>query len=167
MSSARTVDGRAGGSTDEWGTPQKFYDLLDEEFGFSLDPCAADEKIAKCPEYIPPEFDGLKAEWGDHKCFVNFPYSRAKEWAAKIVDQFHKGALVVVLCAARTDTAWFHLLARHASEIRFIRGRLSFVGPSGKATGAPFPSAVFVFNHEDDGMDLRVKFWEVPREVRR
>lgn len=54
---------------------------------------------------------------------------------------------VVFLLPARTDTAWFHdLVLPHASEIRFIRGRLHF---SGHKNAAPFPSMVVVFKKGD------------------
>ena len=33
--------------TDQWATPQEFYDELNAEFGFDLDPCA-DEGNHKC-----------------------------------------------------------------------------------------------------------------------
>ena len=41
-----------------WCTPQDFFDKLNEEFRFVLDP-AATEKTAKCPLYYTPETDGL------------------------------------------------------------------------------------------------------------
>lgn len=30
--------------SDEWSTPQQFFDQLNEEFGFTLDPCASPAK---------------------------------------------------------------------------------------------------------------------------
>jgi site-specific DNA-methyltransferase (adenine-specific) len=36
--------------TAEWATPQNFFDELDREFGFTLDPCATDEN-AKYERY--------------------------------------------------------------------------------------------------------------------
>ncbi len=45
---------------------------------------------------------------------------------------------------ARTDTAWWHdWVVGHATEVRFIRGRLKF---GGSKSGAPFPSAVVVYD---------------------
>jgi len=35
---------------NNWETPQKIFDELDEEFGFNLDVCA-DEGNAKCERY--------------------------------------------------------------------------------------------------------------------
>lgn len=29
---------------DDWGTPQDLFDALNKEFGFTLDPCADDNK---------------------------------------------------------------------------------------------------------------------------
>ena len=50
----------------------------------------------------------------------------------------------MLLVPARTDTAWWHdWIVGHATEVRFIRGRLRF-GDS-KAS-APFPSAVVVYD---------------------
>jgi site-specific DNA-methyltransferase (adenine-specific) len=59
----------------------------------------------------------------------------------KAYEESLRGALVVCLVPARTDTAWWHDYAMHG-EIQFIRGRLKF---SGGKTNAPFPSAVIVF----------------------
>ena len=50
----------------EWATPQDFYDKLNSEFGFNLDPCATRE-TAKCKTYFTPESDGLKQDWGGRK----------------------------------------------------------------------------------------------------
>lgn len=36
---------------EDWATPQDFFDKLDEEFHFDLDPCA-DAENAKCKEYF-------------------------------------------------------------------------------------------------------------------
>ena len=50
-------------ATDEWETPQDFFDKLDAEFHFTLDVCATDEN-AKCPNYFTRAQDGLSREWG-------------------------------------------------------------------------------------------------------
>lgn len=36
---------------DEWATPQDFFDTLDREFHFTLDPCANAENH-KCNQYL-------------------------------------------------------------------------------------------------------------------
>ena len=52
------------------------------------------------------------------------------------------GKTIVLLVPSRTDTRWFHDYALKATEIRFIKGRLTF----GDATNsAPFPSCLVIF----------------------
>lgn len=48
---------------DDWSTPQDFFDKLDKEFHFDLDPCA-DENNHKCETYFTKEQNGLKHSWG-------------------------------------------------------------------------------------------------------
>ena len=43
----------------DWATPQDFYDKLDSEFHFTLDPCA-DESNHKCDKYFTEKENGLE-----------------------------------------------------------------------------------------------------------
>lgn len=49
--------------TDEWATPQYVFDMLNEEFHFTLDAAATAEN-AKCERFYTKEQDGLKMPWG-------------------------------------------------------------------------------------------------------
>ncbi len=127
-----------------WATPQDFFDKLNDEFGFNLDPCAIPEN-AKCERFFTPEMDGLKQNWGGAKVFCNPPYGRKiGAWVQKCYEESQKpDTTVVLLIPARTDTAYFHDYIYHkAKEIRFVRGRLKF---GGAKCGAPFPSMVVIF----------------------
>ena len=129
--------------TDEWPTPQAFFDALDAEFHFTLDPCAASDN-AKCRRFFTKDQDGLAQDWGRHHVFCNPPYGRTmREWTRKCFEASRAGALVVLLAHARTDTRWFHdWVYGKATEIRFLKGRLRF--GDGKQS-APFPSLVAIF----------------------
>lgn len=50
-------------NSNEWSTPQVFYDKLNAEFGFTLDPCATDDNH-KCDKYFTVDDDGLSQDWG-------------------------------------------------------------------------------------------------------
>ena len=127
--------------TDQWETPQDFFDNLNEEFHFTLDPCA-DEYNHKCARYFTKEQDGLKQSWIG-SVFCNPPYGRKiGKWVEKAYFSALEGAVVVMLIPARTDTKYFHDYILGKAEIRFIKGRLRF-GNSKKS--APFPSMVVVF----------------------
>jgi site-specific DNA-methyltransferase (adenine-specific) len=85
-------------ATEEWPTPQAFFDALDREFGFTLDPCATTAN-AKCPLYFTKSVDGLAQDWGRHVVFCNPPYGRAVlRWARKSYEAALHGAVVVLLC---------------------------------------------------------------------
>ncbi len=128
--------------TDMWGTPQATFDELDAEFGFNLDVCAVPEN-AKCPRFFTPEVDGLAQEWAGNVCWMNPPYGRQiGKWVEKAHEASRRGATVVALLPARTDTRWFHEHIKDAAEIRFIRGRLYFNDSDGRA---PFPNMVVVW----------------------
>lgn len=130
--------------TDLWETPQSFYDELDKEFQFTLDPCATPEN-AKCEMFFTNEMNGLTQNWGGNRVFCNPPYGKEiGKWVKKAYEESKKSnTTVVMLIPARTDTAYFHDYIYHkAKEIRFVKGRLKF-GQSKNA--APFPSMVVVF----------------------
>lgn len=127
--------------TDEWPTPQSLFDALDQEFGFTLDPCATREN-AKCRQFLTKAEDGLNYNWANHTVFMNPPYGRAiGAWMRKAYESTKAGALVVCLVPARTDTTWWHRYAMRG-EIRLLRGRLRF---EGGRHSAPFPSAIVIF----------------------
>ena len=128
--------------SDNWATPQSFYEDLDREFNFNLDPCA-DSQNHKCENYYTAEDDGLSQNWGGYKVFCNPPYSNIAAWVEKAYREGCKdNTLVVLLIPARTDTRYFHDYILHRSEIRFVKGRLKF--GEGK-NSAPFPSMVVIF----------------------
>ena len=130
--------------SNEWDTPQDFYDKLNQEFSFDLDPCSTHSN-AKTQMHYTQEEDGLKQDWGGHAVFMNPPYGRdICKWVQKAYEESLKpNTTVVCLIPARTDTSYWHdYIFGKAQDIRFIRGRLKF-GDSKNA--APFPSAVVVF----------------------
>ena len=132
-------------TTDEWATPQDFFDMLDAEFRFTLDVCATAEN-AKVSQYFSKLDDGLSQPW-EGVCWMNPPYGRGiGGWVRKAYESSLGGATVVCLIPARTDTAYWHDYAMRAAEIRLVRGRLHFGGGhEGTAHNAPFPCAVVVF----------------------
>ena len=130
-------------ATDNWSTPQDFFDKLNDEFHFTLDVCA-DETNHKCEHYYTKEIDGLSRPWiGTVWC--NPPYGRKiGQWVRRALFASVAGNTVVMLLPARTDTKWFHdyIYKRDNVEIRFIKGRLKF---GGCKNSAPFPSMVVIF----------------------
>ena len=129
--------------TDNWATPKDFFNKLNEEFHFTLDPCANEENH-KCDLFYTKEQDGLTKDWGGHVVFCNPPYGKEiADWVRYSYEQSQKpNTTVVMLIPARTDTRYFHDYIYGKAEIRFIKGRLKF---GDATTAAPFPSMVVVY----------------------
>ncbi len=136
--------------TGNHGTPQDFFDQLNDEFYFDRD-VAAHHLNAKCADHFGEQqdgefIDGLAVSWGEagEIVYCNPPYGKeVPHWLNKAVEEMERGVSSVFLLPPRTDTAWFHdILIPNATEIRFIRGRLRFEGMDAPA---PFPSIVVVF----------------------
>ena len=127
--------------TDQWATPQDFFDQQNALHGpFDVDVCA-DAVNAKCAKFFDKAADGLTQQWVG-KCWMNPPYGRdIGKWMKKAKESAVAGAVVVCLVPARTDTKWWHDYAM-SGDIVFIRGRLKF---GGSKNSAPFPSDVVIF----------------------
>ena len=68
--------------TSEWATPQDFFDKLNAEFHFTLDPCATPEN-AKCGKFYTKEQNGLAQDWTGETVFCNPPYGKEiATWAS-------------------------------------------------------------------------------------
>lgn len=130
-------------SNNSRSTPQDFFDLLDKEFHFTLDPCCTIENH-KCSKYYTESDNGLIQSWAGERVFMNPPYRDCYEWLDKAaLSERYRAEVIVCLLPARTDTAWYHeLVLGIADEIRFVRGRLKF---GGSVNSAPFPSIVVVY----------------------
>src|ERR671925_2236107 len=94
-------------ATTEWETPPSLFRLLEREFGFTLDVCAS-RRNHKCAAYYTREQDGLRQRWSG-TCWMNPPYGRdIGAWIRKAREESLRGARIICLLPARTDTAWWH-----------------------------------------------------------
>lgn len=148
-------------ASDEWSTPQDFYDGLHAEFGFQVD-AAATRQNTKCQIYYGLDWDGISrtvecrgdalnsSRWLELPTWCNPPYSKCRDFVARAAQERLRGVLTVMLIPSRTDTRYFHEhlwdAEKHATrpgiELRFVKGRLKF---GGQKNCAPFPSMVVVF----------------------
>lgn len=129
----------------DWTTPDEVFAPINAEFGFTLD-AAADENNARAATFFCATDDGLKQDWGTHVVWLNPPYgekaNKLSDWVKKAADAAAKGATVVMLLPARTNTNWFHDLCLTHGEVRFLRGRPKFGGAD---HGLPQPLCFVVF----------------------
>lgn len=156
----------------DWETPDDLFGPLNEQFNFKMDVCAVPGN-RKCEIYLTPQIDALKVGWKEfykNQCksrgltsvaspvfWMNPPYGRGiKDWIRKAWTESQKGCRVVCLIPARTCTTYWHQYVMRASEVRFVRGRLRFVGAK---ASAPFPSCVVIFEmHNQKGPTMKSMF---------
>lgn len=141
--------------TDQWATPQDFFDKVNKVFKFTLDVCA-DSSNRKCKSYFDKSvgFDGLKMDWTG-VCWMNPPYGREiGAWVKKAYESAKGGATVVCLLPARTDTKWWHDYCAKG-EVMLIKGRLKFGNAD---NSAPFPSALVVFRPRLQDLEIAGAF---------
>ena len=149
-----TLQAMTSTGKDDWATPDWLFQQLDAEFHFTLDPCCTHE-TAKCKKHFTPAENGLVQDWGGHTVFCNPPYSRKTKtnpgqiaWVQKCAEAAQKpGTVVVALLPARTDTELFHRYIYGKAEIRFLKGRVSFID-NGKEAGKPlFGSMICIWRN--------------------
>jgi len=117
---------RTENSKDYWETPPYFFELLNEEFQFTLDPAASDQNH-KCKKYFTEKENGLEQSWAGESVFCNPPYDNKEVWMAKC---YYEGkqpkTKVVLLIPDSMETEAFHEYCMKAFEIRAVKGRIQF-----------------------------------------
>ena len=138
LASVRTRNnGRYNGNGRNWETPPEVFGPLDEEFGFTLDPCAT-ALTAKCRKFFTERQNGLNKSWRGHRVFMNPPYgAEVYAWTSKARFEQRRAEVIVGLLPASTDLAWWHDDVVGRAEVRYIRGRVRFL------TGGPYRSSGF------------------------
>ena len=145
----------------DWETPQKDFEKWNEVYNFEID-LAANKNNSKCGvNYLDEEINSLDVDWytlTNGWMWLNLPYNKSKEFIEKCDKEAQKGAKIVCLLPARTDTIAFHTHIYKKYEIDLLKGRLKFE-INGKpipiynkktktfsgAQSAPFPSMLVFF----------------------
>lgn len=108
---------------DQWATPQDFFDRLNEEFHFTLDPCA-DETNHKCDRYFTKEQNGLVQDWSGETVFCNPPYGRGiGDWVRKAFEETaHTHKLSCLFQHERTPDGFMITFTRKLKSVSFVEG---------------------------------------------
>ena len=103
---------------DDWKTPEWLLDQIKKEFGEFFDPCP-----------IHADFNGLEIDWKDIN-YINPPYSRKDKelFIRKAFEESKKGKICIMLLPVSTSTKIFHEIIYPNAEIRFLKGRVKFIG---------------------------------------
>lgn len=137
---------------DNWATPQSLIEneiipIFEENKGKEyFDPCPLDSK-----------FDGLTIEWKEQN-YINPPYDRKikEAFIRKAYEESKKGKLCVMLLPVSTSTKIFHEIIYPNAEIRFLKGRVKFIGINTKGEKVSnkcgqHDSMLVIFHSSDKG----------------
>ena len=116
-------------NTDNWKTPTWLYEIF-------MQKNYIDTFKFEC------NYNELEMYYKDKKLYCNPPFSKLKETAEWVKKQYERNCTIALLIPSRTDTQYFHDLAKLNPLIIFIKGRLHY-NDSKKV--APFPSMLMIF----------------------
>lgn len=137
---------------DDRGTPQDFWDELNEQYRFTLDVAAAPHN-AKTPNYYTRLADGLLQPWHG-SVWCNPPYSNLNDWLEKAWREWNMpvervagggwvygypkrvSSIVMLLPANRPEQPWWQRWVEPYRDqpespltVKFLPGRLRFIKP--------------------------------------
>lgn len=168
----------ASSKSDMWETPRPLARVLGVEFDIAVD-LAALRTNKRFRYYLGPDHatkkyrDALRVDWTEYLLnlekrlgrrtagFYNPPFSLLEKFVEKTVGERVAGCPpIIALLPHKTETVWYHELARYADEVRILRARLKH-NLNGVSDSAFFASAVAVFNGRAPMFQApRFSFWD-------
>jgi len=150
MSSAKPHVAHNSGAV-EWYTPARIIELAREVMG-SNDTDPASSAIANrtvgAAVYFTVEDNGLIQRWRGN-VWMNPPYRQPaiRLFCEAVVQKYLSGEIeqAVVLVNNGTETAWGQTLLGASSAVCFPRGRIKFVDPEGRPSGAPLQGQAIAY----------------------
>ncbi len=145
---------------NEAGTPQHIFDVLHQEYRFTVDACAS-EHNAKLPAYLTQEDDALSTSWEVERVWCNPPFNDIYAW----LEHHHEPAFVAYLLPVRSDRLWWKF-RKPWGECHYFVGekphqRIQFVAPPGvKYSSNPGSNCLFLFG---EGCTPGLEVWRSGR----
>lgn len=103
---------------DDWETPQDFFNILNEEFHFTLDPCSTHENT-KCEKHYTIAENGLTQDWSGETVFCNPPYGRElPKWIQKCAEESQK-KIHLLLCSFQQEPTQKPFTNTYTAKPRF------------------------------------------------
>ena len=139
---------------NEWYTPSVFVEAARACLGeIDLDPASSPiaNETVRAKQIFTAEQDGLKQPWHG-RVWLNPPYAQPliAQFAEAVASKYESGEIeqACVLVNNATETAWFRRMLRAASAVCFPAGRIKFVDPEGKPSGAPLQGQAILYMGE-------------------
>ena len=128
---------------NEWYTPVEYVEAAREVMGeIDCDPASSKiaNKTVQAKVFFSKEQDGLGKDWVGN-VWMNPPYAQplVDRFSEVMTWKFENGEVkqACILVNNATETEWFQRMLKQASAVCFITGRIHFIDPEGKPSGAP------------------------------
>lgn len=143
MTTLKANDGSGNNiKRDYWETPAWLFDLLNIQYNFNFD-CCSIESNTKAKEYSG-FFEGVeKIMLEDKVCWMNPPFSKAKEMFIHFFKVVNKG-VAIYRCDNLETRLWQDIIIPNVTWIFVPKGRVVYEGMNG--SGSRFPSALVGVN---------------------
>lgn len=121
---------------DRLATPDYLYDWLCQFYKFDID-LAAEETTAKCQQYYSDKDSAFKHSWHREGAtgFCNPPYSDIEPWLHKAIAESIMGFTTVMVLPTMNGQAYWEMIARYASIVINVIGRVNFIIPEDYTVG--------------------------------
>jgi len=136
-------------------TDPRLFSALDRHFGFNYDlACTKENKL--CKFGLTPSDNALRMDWHQLEGYLwlNPPYANIEPWARKCYEESLKGAKIVLLTPASVGSNWFRDFIYLKAWVRFLNGRLTFVGHK-----TPYPRDCMISIFDTIHFDMDVWNW--------
>jgi ParB family chromosome partitioning protein len=136
---------------NEWYTPPEYLEAARAVLGkIDLDPASsrvANERVKASRIYTAKD-DGLSKQWKG-RVWMNPPYAQPliTDFCERLVAEYEAGRVkaAVALVNNGTETGWGQRLLAASSAVCFPKGRIRFIDPEGKPSGAPLQGQMVVY----------------------
>ena len=125
---------------DEWETPRKLFDKLNQQYNFNYD-CCCNLNNTKCAngsrDFLSTSFGEGVINW------MNPPFSKSFEMFKHFFKVVNKG-VAIYRCDNIETKVWQDIIFPNCSWVFIPKGRICYEGMKGK--GSRFPSALIGLN---------------------
>jgi DNA N-6-adenine-methyltransferase (Dam) len=95
--------------------------------GIELDPCTEPDNPTGAVRFYCPPQDGCALPWDARTVFCNPPYGEVRwRWVDRCITEAGRGARVILLMPASTDTRTFQKAFASSTTCLFLQGRVKF-----------------------------------------
>lgn len=140
----------ANSGNNEWYTPPEYIEAARHVMGgIDLDPATSEvaNRTVQAAKIFTAEDNGLEQDWPICSIWMNPPYAQPLigQFASRFSAEIKRGSQGIVLVNNATETAWFQEIAAVCSGICFPKGRIKFLEPGGKPSGAPLQGQAIIY----------------------